>query len=64
MTHEFSDPAVHNDYLAKVLAPALPLLVLGRSKDAEPKIKGEHAMWYAWKELCALSLSLEIYGIP
>ena len=60
MTHELSDPAEYNDYLAKVLAPALPLMVLGRSRDAEPKTKGEHAMWYAWKELFALSLSLEI----
>ena len=60
MTHELSDPAEHNDYLAKVLAPALPFMVLGRSREAEPKIKGDHAMWYAWKELIALSLFLDI----
>ena len=49
MTHELSSPADYNDYLAKVLAPATPLMVLGRSKDATPKIKGEEAMWFAWR---------------
>ncbi len=62
MTHELSNPADYNDYLAKVLAPATPLMVLGRSKDATPKIKGEEAMWYAWKDRCAWSLWLRFFS--
>ena len=56
MVHELSNPAEYSDYLARVLAPATPLMVLGRSRDAHPKIPGDQAMWFAWKDRFVLSL--------
>lgn len=56
MVHELSNPADYSDYLARVLAPATPLMLLGRSKDAHPKIKGDQAMWFAWKDRCVWPL--------
>lgn len=53
MVHELSNPAEYSDYLARVLAPATPLMVLGRSRAAHPVIPGEQAMWYAWKDRSA-----------
>ena len=53
MVHELSDPAQYSDYLARVLAPATPLMVVGRSKAAHPVIPGDQAMWYAWKDRSA-----------
>ena len=53
MVHELSDPAEYSDYLARILAPATPLMLLGRSRTAHPVIPGEQAMWYAWKDRCA-----------
>jgi len=65
MTHELSDPAEYSDYLAKVLAPATPLMVLGRSRDATPKCKADQCLWYAWKDRCAWSLwSCLFHSIP
>lgn len=50
ITHELSDPDDYDDHLAQVLAPAVPLLLLGRSKDADPPCKAQNAVWYAWKD--------------
>ena len=53
MVHELSDPAEYSDYLAQVMAPATPLMLLGRSRAAHPVIPAEQAMWYAWKDRIA-----------
>ena len=50
ITHELSDPDDYDDHLAQVLAPAVPLLLLGRSKDANPPRAAQNAVWYAWKD--------------
>ena len=50
ITHELSEPEQCDDYLPRALAPATPLLVVGRSRDAFPKCKGEECMWYNWKD--------------
>lgn len=55
MIHELSNPAEYDDYLARALAPATPLMVLGRSRDAYPQLPGKHCLWYAWKDRIALS---------
>jgi len=65
MTHEKSDPSEYSDYLPRVLAPATPLMVLGRSKSATPPCKAEECLWYAWKDRCAWSLcSCLFHNIP
>ena len=50
MVHELSNPAEYDDYLANVLAPATPMMVQGRSRDAYPRVPGDQALWYAWKD--------------
>jgi len=55
MTYEMSEPAEYSDYLARAMAPATPLMVLGRSRAATPMVKADEVMWYAWKDRCAWS---------
>ena len=50
ISHELSDPNDYDDHLAQVLAPAVPLLLLGRSRDAGPACKAQNAVWHAWKD--------------
>jgi hypothetical protein len=50
VSHELSRPAEMDDYLARVLNPVNPLIIWGRSKDADPPCKAEHCMWYLWKD--------------
>jgi hypothetical protein len=38
-----------NDYLARMLFPLRPLLVMGRSRMAEPPCKPEESLFYCWK---------------
>ena len=48
--HELSDREQYDDYLARVLAPAKPMIVLGRSARAHPPRKVEECLWHTWKD--------------
>jgi hypothetical protein len=52
VSHELSKPAEMDDYLARVLNPVNPLIIWGRSKDADPPCKPHECMWYLWKDEC------------
>jgi hypothetical protein len=49
ITHELSREKEMDDYLARVLFPLRPLLVMGRSRMAEPACRPEESLFYCWK---------------
>lgn len=50
ITHELSLPDDYDDYLARALQPASPLMILGRSARAVPACQPSEAVYHCWKD--------------
>ena len=51
MSHELSKESDVDNYFAKEFAPAVPMVVLGRSYKSEPECKPEETLFDNWMEI-------------